>query len=95
MRRRDIMNGDSTTAGGTVEVTDGRDMLGNREQAYEGDLVWCPACHSMGTIVCVGRRLSMRGPDGREAALSDDLCLCRCNPSPQLIPSQSTSYMDI
>ena len=95
IRRYDIVNGDSTTAGGTVEVADGRDILGNREQAYEDDLVRCPACHSTGRIVCVGPRLSMTGPDGREAALSDDLCVCRCDPSPRLIPSQNISYMDI
>lgn len=93
-RRYDILKGDSTTAGGTVEGGDANDKVGDREQAYETDPVWCPACNTMGRIVCVGSRQSMSGPDGREGALSDDLCVCLCNPSPLLIPSQYTSYME-
>ncbi|GLQ52320.1 PAAR domain-containing protein [Dyella flava] len=95
MRRYDILKGDSTTAGGTVEGGDANDMVNNREQAFENDPVWCPACNTLGRIVCDGPRISMKGPDGREAALSDDLCVCRCSPSPRLIPSQSTSYVDV
>ncbi|WP_082055043.1 PAAR domain-containing protein [Cupriavidus basilensis] len=95
MRRYDILKGDSTTAGGIVEGGDANDRVGGREQAYEGDPVWCPACNSMGRIVCEGPRQSMRGEDGREAALSDDLCVCRCTTSPRLVPSQYTSYTDV
>jgi uncharacterized Zn-binding protein involved in type VI secretion len=94
-RRYDIVKGDLTTAGGIVEHGDGTDMLGDREQAYEDDPVSCPACNSMGRIVCVGPRQSMTRPGGREVALSDDLCVCRCNPSPRLLASQNTSYMDV
>ncbi|MBP0629588.1 MULTISPECIES: PAAR domain-containing protein [unclassified Cupriavidus] len=94
-RRYDITKGDLTTAGGVVAGGDGSDLLAGREQAYEGDPVWCPVCKTMGRIVCTGPRLSMQGPDGREAALSDDLCVCRCHPSPRLVPTQHTSYMDI
>lgn len=93
-RRYDILKGDRTTAGGTVEGGDGNDRVRDREQAYENDPVWCPACDTMGRIVCTGPRLSMTSPDGREAALSDDLCVCHCTPSPLLLPSQYTSYMD-
>jgi len=95
MRRYDALKGDSTTSSGTVEGGDANDKVGNREQAYEGDPVWCPVCGTMGSIVCVGPRLSMTGPDGRQAALSDDLCVCQCHPSPLLIPSQHASYMDV
>jgi len=94
MRRYDILKGDMTTSGGTVEGGDPIDKVGGREQAYERDPVWCPACKTMGKIGCVGSRLSMRGPDGREAALSDDVCICLCKPRPHLIPSQYTSYVD-
>jgi uncharacterized Zn-binding protein involved in type VI secretion len=95
MRRFDILKGDATDAGGTVEGGNGHDRLQHREQAYEGDRVWCPACNTMGQIVCTGSRTPLKGPDGREAALSDDLCACRCDPSPRLVPSQSSSYDDI
>lgn len=95
VRRYDILKGDKTTTGGTVEGGDGNDRVGDREQAFENDPVWCPACQSMGLIVCFGPRLSTTGPDGREAALSDDLCVCKCSPSPRLIPSQYSSFMDV
>lgn len=95
MRRYDILKGDRTTSDGTVEGGNATDKVGDREQAYENDPVWCPACNSMGRIACAGPRQSTKGPDGREAALSDDLCICHCDPSPRLIPSQHTSYMDI
>jgi uncharacterized Zn-binding protein involved in type VI secretion len=95
MRRYDILKGDSTTAGGTVEGGDAHDTVNHREQAFENDPVWCPACSTMGRIVCDGPRISMKSPDGCEAALSDDLCVCQCSPSPRLVPSQNTSYMDM
>jgi len=94
-RRYDALVGDLTTAGGSIQGGDANDIVGDRAQAYEHDPVWCPACGTMGRIVCVGPRLPMTGPDGREAALSDDLCACRCDPSPRLIPSQYASYMDV
>ncbi|SAL33056.1 PAAR domain-containing protein [Caballeronia humi] len=93
-RRYDIAKGDRTTAGGIVTTGDPLDRLGNRERAYEGDEVWCTACHNVGNIVCVGPRLSMTGPDGREAALSGDLCICQCDPRPLLVPSQYDSFVD-
>ncbi|WP_454738534.1 PAAR domain-containing protein [Cupriavidus necator] len=95
IRRCDITEGNLTTVGGVVVGGDGSDLLGGRKQAYENDPIWCPACKTMGRIVCAGPRLSMRGPDGREDALSDDLCVCRCDPSPRLIPAQHSSYVDV
>lgn len=95
MRRYDILKGDMTTSGGSVEGGDPADKVGEREQAYERDPVWCPVCKTMGEIGCVGPRRSMKGPDGREGALSDDVCICLCEPSPHLIPSQYSSYVDV
>lgn len=94
-RRYDILKGDTTTAGGIVEGGDANDMVNGRAQAYENDPVWCPACKTMGLIVREGPRLQMTGPDGRQGALSDDLCACACQPSPKLIASQHDSYMDV
>jgi len=94
-RRYDIRRGDPTTVGGRVEGGRVDDMVGNREQAYDGDPVWCPVCKTMGVIVCSGPRLPMKAPDGREAALSNDLCVCKCDPSPLLISTQYNSYMDV
>lgn len=95
MRRYDIVKGDTTTVGGTVQGGDGQDRLNGREQAYEHDPVWCPVCKMMGTIQCDGPRISTTGPDGRSTALSDDLCVCQCSPPPKLVASQSVSYIEV
>ncbi|WP_321818644.1 MULTISPECIES: PAAR domain-containing protein [unclassified Paraburkholderia] len=95
MRRYDILKGDLTTVGGVVQSGDGQDLLIGREQAYEADPVWCPVCKTTGQIKCEGPRISTTGPDGRQAALSDDLCICLCTPHPHLVPSQDKSYVDV
>ncbi|WP_330996026.1 M35 family metallo-endopeptidase [Burkholderia stagnalis] len=87
--------GDRTTAGGTVITGDANDRLYDRERAYERDKVWCPARQSTGYIVCDGPRLPTTDPDGREVALNDDLCVCKCEPSPRLLASQNVSYIDL
>jgi uncharacterized Zn-binding protein involved in type VI secretion len=89
--RYDIRDGDSTTANGRVHARQRNDMIDGRAAAYEGDAVWCPKCNTMGKILCAGERLTERGPDGRQSALSGDWCLCKCNPCPLLIASQSRS----
>ncbi|MBN3835904.1 PAAR domain-containing protein [Burkholderia sp. Ac-20344] len=95
MRRYDIVKGDSTTVGGIVQGGDSADLIGGREQAYEHDPVWCPVCKTLGIIECTGPRISTTGPDGREAALSDDLCRCACPTPPKLVASQSVSYIEV
>jgi hypothetical protein len=54
----------------------------------EGDPVDCPACGGQGVIKCVMPRMSDR-LNGKEYALSDDLCICECNPPPKLIAAQN------
>lgn len=95
MRRFDIVKGDTTTSGGVVQGGDGNDRIGGREQAYENDPVWCPACKTTGKIASDGPRIPMTAPDGRQAALSDDLCLCLCSPPPRLVASQTTSFIEV
>ncbi|MXK61419.1 PAAR domain-containing protein [Burkholderia pseudomallei] len=95
MRRYDIVKGDKTTVGGVVQAGDSTDQIGGSEQARELDPVWCPVCKTIGMIQCTGPRISSTGPDGREAALSDDLCICLCSPPPKLVASQSVSYVDV
>ncbi|TCG01073.1 hypothetical protein BZM26_09990 [Paraburkholderia strydomiana] len=95
VKRYYVRKGDSTTAGGTV--TEGSPVMqcDGLPLAFEGDAVTCPACNSTGKILCDGPRWPKAGPDGRQTALSDDLCLCRCNPLPRLIASQSTMSMSM
>ncbi|MCP3721033.1 PAAR domain-containing protein [Paraburkholderia sp. CNPSo 3281] len=95
MRRYDIRDGDTTTAGGRVKGSGGNDTIDDVPVAFENDPVWCPRCQSTGRIVCVGPRVSSPGPQWRQQALSDDLCQCRCSPLPRLIASQTRSYCDV
>lgn len=95
LRRYDILKGDKTTVDGIVMTGDSRDLIHGREQAYEHDQIWCPACESIGFIVCTGPRLPSTGPDGRESALSGDLCMCKCEPSPFLLASQDFCYIEV
>ncbi|WP_269509408.1 PAAR domain-containing protein [Burkholderia sp. IMCC1007] len=95
MKRYDIVKGDTTTAAGLIVGGDANNLVGTREQAYEGDPVSCPACKTVGKIACDGPRIHTTGPDGRQAALSDDLCVCQCSPAPRLIASQISSFIEI
>ncbi|WP_282667172.1 PAAR domain-containing protein [Moraxella lacunata] len=90
-----ILESDTTTAGGIVQTTTNPTIfnVSGKKQSCIGDDVWCPACQSMGKIVPTGPRLSF-SLGGAMPALNDDLCLCKCNPPPKLIHSQ-TSFKEI
>lgn len=89
--RYHILEGDTTTVGGIVQKT--KNSLSfkvyGKQQSYVGDDVWCPACGTMGKIGADGARLKM-SVNGYQPALHDDLCLCKCNPPPKLVNSQTT-----
>jgi uncharacterized Zn-binding protein involved in type VI secretion len=89
-QRYEICDGDTTTAGGRVIVSNPRDTSRGRGIAYEYDLVWCPKCQSDGHIVCRGS--NDVGPDGRRAARSEDWCVCKCEQSPLLLALQRDSF---
>lgn len=95
MKRYDIRHGDTTTRNGRVEATSQTDTIDGLAVAYEHDPVWCEDCKTTGYVECVGPRVATTGPDGRQQALSDDLCRCKCTPSPRLIASQTRSYCDV
>jgi uncharacterized Zn-binding protein involved in type VI secretion len=92
-QRFDICDGDTTTTRGRDRAASQTDFINGSAVAYQGDQVWCPKCNTMGKIVCVGERIPSRGVDGREQALSNDLCLCMCELKPLLISLQSNSGM--
>lgn len=84
-----IRDGDTTTTNGTVKaqpqpwpVTYGNDA---KHGCFEGDPVLCPACKSTGVTRCVPPFRPNTGPDGRQANLDGDLCLCRCPEPPRLV----------
>jgi uncharacterized Zn-binding protein involved in type VI secretion len=94
MQRYLILDSDKTTANGTVQAAPTTIQLGDRNLAHEGDGVSCPACNTTGKIQCDGPRQMMTAPDGRRAALSDDLCICGCHLPPKLIASQKMMFTD-
>lgn len=95
MKRYLILSGDKTTASGTVEARPTTVQLNGVHVAHEGDDVACPACNSTGKVKCDGPRQVMTAPDGRHAALSDDLCICKCDPPPKLVASQKFMSVEV
>ena len=87
MRRYIITLGAATTTGGKVISASSDSKIDGVAIALEGDLVTCPACKSAGKILCVGPRIPETWK-GKNVALENDLCLCRCATHPRLRPSQ-------
>ena len=48
MKRYLILNGDTTTANGTVQAVSTTIQVAGRDVAHEGDNVMCPACKTVG-----------------------------------------------
>lgn len=88
--RYHITVGAGTTAGGQVISASSFRSIDGAKIAHEGDPVSCPQCNSTGTIQAEGPRINDL-LDGRQVALSDDLCLCKCNPPPRLVANQAVS----
>jgi len=90
--RHYITLGASTTAGGTVTSASSLLALNGVKVALEGDQVTCPACDSIGAIALDGPRVAARD-NGKPYALSDDLCVCQCDPPPRLVAAQQLSLL--
>ncbi|MEW6759298.1 MAG: PAAR domain-containing protein [Pseudomonadota bacterium] len=93
--RYEITLGARTTAGGEVISADPFLKIDDTAVAHEGDSVSCPACNTIGVIRPDGPRLSDIS-NGKQVALSGDLCICKCSQPPRLIESQTCSgqYID-
>lgn len=88
MRRYTITLGAPTTSRGKVISASSDGRIDGVPIALEGDLVACPACKTAGKILCVGPRIPETW-NGKNVALENDLCVCRCAISPKLMPSQT------
>ena len=89
-----ITIGATTTAGGKVTSGSAFMSIDGSAVALEGDTVWCPGCMSEGIIGLDGPRVPCT-VDGREEALEDDLCLCKCSPPPRLVAAQTFKWQVI
>lgn len=94
MKRHTITLGASTTAGGKVISASSHGSIHGVIIALEGDLIFCPACKSQGTIQCIAPRIPELWND-KNVALENDLCICGCLSPPRLLPSQSVRYQII
>ncbi|BDT57942.1 hypothetical protein MasN3_14360 [Massilia varians] len=91
LKRYNITLGATTTAGGKVISACTDNTINGVGAAREGDEVQCPKCNSVGIIEIDGPRLS-ETDNGRELALSDDLCICKCTPPPRLVAIQDYMF---
>lgn len=87
MRRYFITLGATTSAGGKVVSASSEGRIDGVAIALEDDLVACPVCNTTGKIRCVGPRIPETW-NGRNVALENDLCICRCDAPPRLLTSQ-------
>jgi hypothetical protein len=83
-QRYHIRAGAMTSADGAVRASGSYDSLDGLAPAREGDRVDYPACGEQGATQCVPPRLADPS-EGKECALSDELCLCTCLPPPTLL----------
>lgn len=92
MRRYFIRVGDKTTAGGEVIQGEERTKHHGAALSYEGAEIYCHTCKSVGHIskVLPYRSMSLFG---KQIALENDICNCKCSPPPRLIASQNTGSM--
>ncbi|PLZ03863.1 PAAR domain-containing protein [Burkholderia sp. WAC0059] len=92
MKRYFILLGDRTTAGGVVIQGDESWRNHGKPLAYHGARISCPACKTVGYICNVPpyRPMTLKG---KQIALENDICICKCNPPPRLIASQNNASM--
>ena len=89
-----ITLGAPTTKGGKVTSGSRFRTIDAVPAAVVGDTCWCPACLSEGVIVPDGPHLD-ETVDGRQLALQDDLCVCKCSPPPRLVAAQTLMCQSI
>lgn len=88
MRRYVIKLNDKSTSGAIVTEGAGSARHHGTPIAVIGASIYCSACKSEGRIVATGlrRHTSIMG---KQIALENDFGMCKCKPTPRMIPSQS------
>jgi uncharacterized Zn-binding protein involved in type VI secretion len=94
MRRYFARVGDETTSGGKVLEGIPNFTIYGKNATFHGAMVSCPRCNTIGRIFGKGPRRPFKA-HGKDVALGGDICLCKCDPPPQIIPSQTNSAMDV
>ncbi len=94
MRRHFILVGDETTAGGKVVEGIASHTYNGRLTAFEGAQISCAGCKSTGVVRCVAPMRPFVLSNGKQVALENDLCICKCPTPPKLVASQNTAGME-
>lgn len=82
-----IREGDAVTPGGGLvqpRPQSPQVRYSGKTACFEGDPVYCNSCKSWGVTQCLPPYRPHRGPDGRQASLDGDLCICKCPTPPRL-----------
>ena len=88
MTRKFIRKGDKTDRSGIVMDGITQSLFQGEPLAYLGASVQCPACGTQGIIISDGSPRTMTVM-GKQVALENDLCQCKCDPLPKLLASQA------
>ena len=88
MSRRFILKDDTTTHNGVVLDGIVGSSFDGRPLAYLGGSVLCHTCNTEGIIVSDGSPHTM-SVMGKQVALENDLCQCKCELLPKLVASQT------
>jgi len=91
MRRYFLKLGDKSTSGATILEGQESSFHHGTPLTFVGAAIYCSACEATGRVVAAGPRRPCTWM-GKDAALSDDLGMCNCHPTPRLIPSQDNMY---
>ncbi|MFM0258052.1 PAAR domain-containing protein [Paraburkholderia sediminicola] len=94
MARRIILKGDKTDRNGEVLEGVATSMFEGRPIAYHGAPVFCHTCNTQGVIVGDGPSLPMTFM-GKQLALENDICKCKCEPPPRLVASQHQASISV
>lgn len=82
-----LLQGDKASNGAVIIGGSTSSFYEGTPTAREGDQVYCPVCKQIGAIVCVGPRWSST-EEGKEEALSGDICVCGCKEPPVFYASR-------
>ena len=88
MTRKFIRKGDKTDRSGIVMDGITQSLFQGEPLAYLGASVQCPACGTQGIVISDGSPRTMTVM-GKQVALENDLCQCKCDPLPKLLASQA------
>ncbi|SDQ36438.1 Zn-binding Pro-Ala-Ala-Arg (PAAR) domain-containing protein, incolved in TypeVI secretion [Paraburkholderia fungorum] len=92
MNRHYLRIGDKSSVGGTIVEGIPQILQDGKQVSFVGAAVSCPACKSTGKIAAKGQRWPGEVM-GKQLALEDDLCVCKCYPLPIMVAGQSAMHM--